>query len=121
MGGELKPLRLQDVAAELGFNESTISRAIADKYLQCDRGLFAFKDFFSHAIGSVATAEIKHFIERLVKGENHDSPYSDKELHERVEERFGIKLVRRSIAKYREELDIPSYKERRFLYRLEIM
>lgn len=121
MGGELKPLRLQDVAAELGFNESTISRAISDKYLQCDRGLLAFKDFFSNAIGSVATAEIKHFIERLVGGEDRDNPYSDKDLHERVEERFGIKMVRRSIAKYREELDIPSYKERKFLYRLELV
>jgi RNA polymerase sigma-54 factor len=119
MGGELKPLRLQDVADELGFNESTISRAISDKYLECERGVFAFKDFFSNAIGNVSTAEIKHFLERLVESEPHDKPYSDKILHEQIEKRFRIQMVRRSIAKYRQELDIPSFKERKFLYRLQ--
>lgn len=118
MGGELKPLRLQDVADELGFNESTISRAINEKYLECDRGIFAFKDFFSNAIGETSTSEIKHFLQRLVESEDKNDPYSDKYLHEMVEQRFGIKMVRRSIAKYRQELDIPSYKERTFLYKL---
>jgi RNA polymerase sigma-54 factor len=121
MGGELKPLRLQDVADELGFNESTISRAISDKYIETERGTFAFKDFFSNAIGSVSTSEIKHFLERLVQSEDKDAPYSDKILHEKIEERFGIKMVRRSIAKYRQELDIPSFKERRFLYKLSLL
>jgi RNA polymerase sigma-54 factor len=119
MGGELKPLRLQDVADELGFNESTISRAISEKYLECDRGVFAFKEFFSNAIGNVSTSEIKHFLERLVQSEPRDKPYSDKILHEQIEARFGIKMVRRSIAKYRQELDIPSFKERKFLYQLQ--
>jgi len=118
MGGELKPLRLQDVADELGFNESTISRAISEKYLECDRGVFAFKDFFSNAIGATSTSEIKHFLQRLVESENKAEPYSDKYLHEMIEQRFGIKMVRRSIAKYRQELDIPSFKEREFLYKL---
>ena len=118
MGGELKPLRLQDVADELGFNESTISRAISDKYLECEQGVFAFKDFFSNAIGNVSTSEIKNFIQRLVQSEDKNKPFSDKYLHEKVEERFGIKMVRRSIAKYRQELDIASFKERAFLYKL---
>ena len=118
MGGELQPLKLQDVADELGFNESTISRAISDKYLETERGVFAFKDFFSNAIGNVSTAEIKHFLERLVKSEDHDKPFSDKILHEKIEARFGISMVRRSIAKYRQELEIPPFKERRFLYKL---
>lgn len=118
MGGELQPLKLQDVADELGFNESTISRAISDKYLETERGVFAFKDFFSNAIGNVSTAEIKHFLERLVQSEDRAKPYSDKILHEKIEARFGIQMVRRSIAKYRQELDIPSYKERSFLYKL---
>lgn len=118
MGGELKPLRLQDVADVLGFNESTISRAISDKYLECEHGIFAFKDFFSNSIGSVATSEIKNFIQRLVDSEDHDKPFSDKYLHEKIEERFSIKMVRRSIAKYRQELDIAAFKERAFLYKL---
>lgn len=120
MGGELKPLRLQDVADVLGFNESTISRAISDKYLECAHGVFAFKDFFSNAIGNVATSEIKSFIQRLVDSEDKDKPYSDKYLHEKIEERFTIQMVRRSIAKYRQELDIPSFKERAFLYKLSM-
>lgn len=118
MGGELKPLRLQDVADELGFNESTISRAINEKYLECERGIFSFKEFFSNAIGHVATSEIKNFMQRLVESEDKDAPYSDKFLHEKIEERFRIQMVRRSIAKYRQELDIPSFKERKFLYKL---
>ena len=118
MGGELQPLKLQNVADELGFNESTISRAISDKYLETERGVFSFKEFFSNAIGSVSTAEIKHFLQRLVNSEDQDKPFSDKILHEKIEERFGVKMVRRSIAKYRQELEIPSFKERRFLYKL---
>lgn len=121
MGGELKPLRLQDVADELGFNESTISRAISDKYIQTERGLYPFKEFFSNAIGEVSTSEIKHFLQRLVNSENKEDPFSDKILHERIEGRFGVKMVRRVIAKYRQELDIPSYKERAFLYKLELL
>ncbi len=118
MGGELKPLRLQDVADVLGFNESTISRAISDKYLECERGVLAFKDFFSNAIGEVSTSEIKHFMQRIVDSEDKEKPFSDKVLHEKIEDRFRIQMVRRSIAKYRQELNIPSFKERKFLYRL---
>lgn len=121
MGGELQPLKLQDVAEILGFNESTISRAISDKYIETEHGILAFKDFFSNAIGDVSTSEIKHFIERLVETEDKNKPYSDKILHEKIEERFHIQMVRRSIAKYRQELDIPAYKERRFLYQIEML
>lgn len=121
MGGELKPLKLQDVADMLGFNESTISRAISDKYMQTDRGVIAFKELFSNAIGATSTSEIKHFIQRIVENEDKSTPLSDKILHEMVEERFGIKIVRRSIAKYRQEYSIPSFKERKFLYLLELV
>jgi RNA polymerase sigma-54 factor len=121
MGGELKPLKLQDVAEILGFNESTISRAISGKYIETEHGIFAFKDFFSNAIGDVSTSQIKHFLQRLVESEDKNKPFSDKILHEKIEERFGIQMVRRSIAKYRQELDIPSFKERRFLYQLMML
>jgi len=121
MGSELKPLKLQDVADELGFNESTISRAISDKYLECERGVFSFKDFFSNAIGEVSTSEIKQFLKRVVESEDKEKPFSDKYLHESIEARFGVKMVRRSIAKYRQELEIPSFKERKFLYKLSTL
>jgi len=118
-GGDLEPLRLQDVADELGFNESTISRAIAGKYLMTENGIHAFKDFFSTSVGGVSTAEIKHFIEEVVQHEEKLAPYSDKILHEMVEKRFHIQIVRRSIAKYRAELNIPSYNERKLLNLIE--
>ena len=121
MGGTLKPLKLQDVAEELGFNESTISRAISGKYMETEQGIYAFKDFFSNAIGNISTAELKAFIQRLVQSEDKNKPYSDKAIHEMLEARFGIRMVRRSIAKYRQELDIPSFKERKFLYQLEML
>lgn len=121
MGGTLKPLKLQDVAEELGFNESTISRAISGKYMETEQGVFAFKDFFSNAIGNVSTAEIKEFMQRMIRGEDKSKPYSDKLIHEKIEQRFGIQMVRRSIAKYRQELDIPPFKERKFLYQLEML
>jgi RNA polymerase sigma-54 factor len=117
----LKPLKLQDVAEELGFNESTISRAINGKYLETEQGVFSFKEFFSNAIGNVSTAELKEFIQRLIHTEDKSKPYSDKVIHEMLEGRFGIQMVRRSIAKYRQELDIPSFKERKFLYQLEML
>lgn len=121
MGGTLKPLKLQDVAQELGFNESTISRAISGKYLETEQGIYSFKDFFSNSIGNVSTSEIKEFIQRLVQSEDKKKPYSDKTIHEMIEGRFGIQMVRRSIAKYRQEMDIPSFKERKFLYQLEML
>jgi len=121
MGGKLRPLRLQDVADKLGFNESTISRAISEKYLECEYGVLSFKEFFSNAIGDVSTSEIKDFMRRLVASEDKDKPLSDKYLHEKIEERFHVQMVRRSIAKYRQELDIASFKERKFLYKLQML
>lgn len=121
LGGELKPLKLQDIADMLGFNESTISRAIDNKYLQTESGIYSFKDFFSGAIGETSASEIKFFIKRLVDNEDKENPYSDKYLHESVEERFHLVMTRRAIAKYRTELKIPSYKERKFLYQLEML
>jgi len=118
-GGSLKPLKLADVARILGFNESTISRAISEKYLRTERGIYAFKDFFSNAIGQVSTSEIKSYLRKTISGEERENPYSDTLLHAMVQEHFGIRMVRRSIVKYRQELNIPSAKERKFLYQVE--
>jgi len=121
LGGTLNPLKLQDIAEMLGFNESTISRAIDNKYIQTVDGVFSFKDFFSNAIGEVSTSEIKLFVKRLVNSENKETPYSDKYLHESIEERFKLVMTRRVVAKYRQELKIPPYRERKFLYQLEML
>jgi len=115
-GGELTPLKMQEVADALGYNESTISRAIAHKYIQTDRGMMALREFFTTSVDGVSSSEIKHFIKLLIESEDPKAPHSDKYLHESVEVRFKIRIVRRSIAKYRQEMGIPAYHERRFLY-----
>ncbi|MEF3191197.1 MAG: RNA polymerase factor sigma-54 [Campylobacterales bacterium] len=114
MGGDIRPMRLIDISIELGRNPSTISRAIANKYLACSRGIFPLKAFFSTAIEEdVSNAAIKEFIKKLIKEERADSVLSDEKILELVEAQFKVKMVRRTITKYRKEMDIPSSSERR--------
>jgi RNA polymerase sigma-54 factor len=117
--GGIQPLKMQDIADELGFNQSTISRAVANKYVESQRGIFPLKEFFSFAIkDNISTNEVKTYINRLVKVEDKTTPLNDLELLELVKDKFSINLVRRSIAKYRQELNIPSSNERKKLYTL---
>ena len=114
MGGEIRPMKLKDIAQDLGYAPSTISRAIANKYLECDRGIFPIKSFFTAAIdGETSNASIKDFILDLVKNENKKKPLSE-------EEKFGIKMVRRTITKYRQQLNIASSSERKKLYEMSV-
>lgn len=119
-GGALKPLTLKIIADELGYNQSTISRAIKNKYLQCPRGVFALGCFFSAAVGSEETsnAEIKEFLKRQIVGEDRKNPLSDIKLQALVEEEFDIKIVRRTITKYRKQLSISSSSERKKEYEI---
>jgi len=119
LGGELVPLKIQDVADILGYNQSTISRAVANKYLSCDRGIFPFRQFFSFAVSeTVSTNELKSFVKHLIESESREKPLNDEEMLDAVQKRFGVKMVRRSITKYRLELGIPSSKERKKEYLL---
>jgi RNA polymerase sigma-54 factor len=119
-GGHLLPLTMQEVANELGFNESTISRAVANKYLWCERGVFPLKSFFTTQLApSLSSEEVKGFVSALIAYEPKDHPLSDEALLQKVNARFGLTMVRRSITKYRLELGIPSSTERKRLYRLE--
>jgi RNA polymerase sigma-54 factor len=119
-GGHLLPLTMQEVADELGFNESTISRAVANKYLWCERGIYPLKDFFTTQLApSLSSEEVKAFLGALIAHEPKDSPLSDEALCEKVNGRFSLAMVRRSITKYRLELGIASSGERKRLYRLE--
>lgn len=111
--GHLCPLSLSDVAAELGIHESTISRAIRDKYLQCAYGVFPLKYFFSRALNTVAgesdvSAErVKSALRALIDREDKKKPLSDQKLSELLAVQ-GIRLSRRTVAKYRNELGISS-------------
>jgi RNA polymerase sigma-54 factor len=118
-GGSVMPLTLKTLADEFGHNPSTISRAIANKYIACDRGVFAMKEFFTTAIDEdVSNAAIKEFLIGLIKQESHAKPLSDMKLLELIQEKFKIKMVRRTIAKYRKQLNIAGSSERKKLYNL---
>jgi len=119
-GGIIKPMRMQDIAEELGYATSTISRAISNKYILCDRGIVPIKNFFSKAIDeNISNREIKNFIKEIIKKENKLIPLSDEKITELVKEKFNIKIVRRTISKYREELKIPTSRQRKREYRLK--
>ena len=120
-GGQIMPLTLKTLADEFGHNPSTISRAIANKYIACDRGVLAMKEFFTTAIDEdVSNAAIKEYLIALVKGESRAKPLSDMKLLAMIEEKFKVKMVRRTIAKYRKQLNIAGSSERKKLYQLEI-
>jgi RNA polymerase sigma-54 factor len=118
-GGAIKPLTLKTLADEFGHNPSTISRAIANKYIACDRGTLPMKDFFTTAIDEdVSNAAIKEYVSELVKNESHKKPLSDMKLLEMIQNKFKITMVRRTIAKYRSQLNIAGSSERKKLYQL---
>ncbi|MDD6160934.1 MAG: RNA polymerase factor sigma-54 [Oscillospiraceae bacterium] len=110
-GGVLRPMTLADVASDVGVHESTVSRAVKDKYLQCARGLFPLSHFFSRALSStredLTAAQAKDAIRTLIAAEDPAKPASDQKLSELLSEQ-GIRISRRTVAKYREELGVPS-------------
>lgn len=112
----VKPLTLRDVASGLKMHESTISRVTSSKYLSCSHGIFSFRFLFSSAlqtdIGSVSSRSVKNLIKKIVNEEDPRKPLSDQYIEE-ILKRRGIIIARRTIAKYREELGIPSQIQRR--------
>ncbi len=113
----LVPMTLKQVAEEVGIHESTVSRAINGKYLQCGRGIFEIKFFFSSGVSyshgqGVASESIKTMIKELVDGEDQKKPLSDQQITEMLNEK-QIEISRRTIAKYREEMHIASSSKRR--------
>ena len=107
---ELKPLTMTQIADVVGVHETTVSRAIANKYLKTPHGVFDFKYFFtpgyqSEAGASVSNTSVKEMIADLVAGEEKASPLSDQEIVTKLQAK-GITIARRTVAKYREELGI---------------
>lgn len=105
----LKSLILKDVAKDLGLHESTISRAIKDKYLETPQGIISFKSLF---ISDSTSITIKILLEKFISNEDKRAPYSDEKLTSLLREK-NFKIARRTVAKYREELGFPSTKERK--------
>ena len=113
----LKTLTLKDIAEELGIHESTVSRSINGKYLQCPKGVFEIKYFFSAGVSGsdgegISSNSIKEFIKEIVDSEDPKSPYSDQAMVKMLEDK-GISISRRTVAKYRDELNILSSSKRR--------
>ena len=113
----MKPLTLQQVAESLNLHESTVSRACSGKYIMTPRGTFELKHFFSirikNDIGEDESAmSIKHKILQIVESENRQAPLSDQQIAQRMWD-SGIQIARRTIAKYRAEMRVPSCKVRR--------
>ena len=114
---DLVPMTYDDIAVEMGVYRSTISRIVNNKYLLCSKGLFPFRYFFSKAITNmegddISNRSVKAMISELVEEENKAKPLTDQEISNLINEK-GIIISRRTIAKYREELNIPSTRGRK--------
>nr|MBC8414393.1 RNA polymerase sigma-54 factor [bacterium] len=112
----LKPLNLKVIAEDLGMHESTISRVTSNKYIQCPQGLLNFRYFFSNAVqtasGDISSSTVKDLIKLTISEEDPLKPLNDNKIVEMLASK-GIKVARRTAAKYREELKIPSHLKRK--------
>lgn len=113
----LRPLTLKDVGDRIGVHESTVSRATAGKWLQTPHGLLEFKYFFTSGVAAaggegIAADAVKRLIAELIAKEEPANPLSDQALMERLGAQ-GVELARRTVAKYREEIGIPSSSKRK--------
>ena len=115
----LHPMNMAQVAEVVGVHETTVSRAIAGKYIATPRGVFEMKYFFKPGYEtsdgeSLSNTSVKQAVSDLVKNEDHTKPYSDDKIVKKLHEQ-GIKLARRTVAKYRDELGIlPSHLRRTY-------
>ena len=117
----IRPLVLNDVAQDIGRAESTVSRVVSNKYLQTPRGVVPFRRFFHSALSlrdgrQVSSEAVRDRVQRIVGREDPEYPLSDDQIVQLLD-REGIMIARRTVAKYRKLLRIPSSSERRARYR----
>ncbi|MDH3283835.1 MAG: RNA polymerase factor sigma-54 [Acidobacteriota bacterium] len=114
---QIKPLVLRDVAEDIGMHESTVSRVVNQKYMHTPRGLFEMRFFFHSSISSdegsaISSLTVKDRIKKMVQEENPAKTLSDQAIAETLR-KDGLRIARRTVAKYREELRIPPSTQRR--------
>ena len=120
----LKPMVLKDVAKKINMHESTVSRVTSDKLMLTPRGVFEMKLFFSASISSTKKGEthsaesVRESLKKLISSEPVNNPLSDEMLVEKLQDE-GIDLARRTVAKYRELLNIPSSSVRRKIMKIQ--
>ncbi len=116
----LRPMVLRQVAEDIGMHESTISRVVSNKYMYTPRGLFPMKYFFHSGVDSargenVSSMVVKERIRKVVEAEDPERPLSDSKIM-RMLQKEGVRLARRTVAKYREEMMIPSSDKRKKVF-----
>jgi RNA polymerase sigma-54 factor len=113
----LRPMMIKDVAEEIGVHPSTVSRAVAGKYADTPQGVFELRVFFSEAVQGAAGVEtpllvVKRKVRKMIEEEDPSHPLTDEQITARLNEE-GILVTRRTVAKYREDMNIPSTHQRR--------
>ncbi len=108
---KLRPMILKDIALEIGMDISTISRVANSKYVQTEFGIYPLKYFFSEGIATdsgedASSREVKHILKEIIEGESKQHPLSDDKIEEILNQK-GYNIARRTVAKYREQLNIP--------------
>ena len=117
----IRPLVLNDVAQDIGRAESTVSRVVSNKFLETPRGVIPFRRFFHSALSlrdgrQVSSEAVRARVRRIVEREDPEHPLADDQIVQLLD-RAGIMIARRTVAKYRKSLRIPSSNERRARYR----
>lgn len=112
----LRPLVLREIAERIGVHESTVSRVVSNKYVETPNGVIPLKDFFTTGIQTiegrdVSQQKVKSMIQKMIEDERQEKPLSDQQIAAALR-REGILLARRTVAKYREEMKIPSSSQR---------
>ena len=112
----MRPMVLRDIAEAIEMHESTVSRVTTNKYMHTPRGIFEFRFFFSSHVagdeGEQSSIAVRAKIRKLISAENPVKPMSDNRIAQLLSE-DGVKIARRTIAKYREALNIASSSERK--------
>ncbi len=114
----LKPLILKDVADDIGVHESTVSRITANKYISTPFGIFELKYFFTSSVSTddgnqISSESVKMYIKTLIEQEDPKRPLTDQKIVELLKDKWQINIARRTVAKYREALGIPSSSKRK--------
>jgi len=114
---QLKPMMIKEVAEEVGVHPSTVSRAVASKYAHTPQGVLELRSFFSESVngpegGAMSLLTLKRVVKKMIEEEDPTHPLTDDHIAKRLDE-AGIHVTRRTVAKYREDLRIPSTHQRR--------